>query len=80
MKCVICNRKPDQIEEYVELGHRLKMAPSIALEQEDATYDPETNFFCCGECFENIGSPTRSQLFKLYQKTKKREDEKNVGK
>ena len=77
MKCVICNRQPHEIEEYVELAEMLNLAPSIAVEQEDGTYDAETNYFCCTECYMNIGNPTQKQLFKLYRVSKKREDEKN---
>lgn len=79
MKCVICNRQPHEIEEYVELAEMLNVAPSIAVEQEDATYDPETHYFCCGECYENIGSPKRYELFEVYRITKRREDEKKNG-
>lgn len=76
MKCVNCGRTPDQIKEYIELGHKLKVHPTIAVEQEDATYDPETHYFCCGECFELLGNPRRYELMAVYKHTKKREADK----
>ena len=57
MKCNICQRKPEDIEEYQIEAEVNDMTPEQFVIQEEGTYNPVDNIFTCTRCYISIGMP-----------------------
>ena len=58
--CTGCNRRPDQIEEYleaVEEGEHNE-TPEEYVKAEEGTYNPENGHFLCTDCYIKAGMPS----------------------
>lgn len=55
--CVGCNRRPHQIDEYLEMAAEDMKAPDEWVKEEEGTYNPENGHFYCTECYVKAGSP-----------------------
>lgn len=57
MKCEVCNKKPEEIQEYVDCGKEENMTPEQYVASEEGTYNPHKDLFCCTNCYIKIGMP-----------------------
>ncbi len=57
LKCKICGKKPNQIEEYRIAAKIEKITPDKFVEQNEGTYNPKTGLFYCTDCYCDIGMP-----------------------
>ena len=57
MKCKLCKREPNQINEYVECSKLLSITPEEYIEKEEGTFNKETQEFYCTECYIMMGMP-----------------------
>ncbi len=57
MKCKVCRKAPEDIEEYVEAAIENECTPEEYVRQEEGTYNPHTKEFYCTDCYINIGMP-----------------------
>lgn len=57
MKCKICGRTPDKIDEYIEMAEIEDMTPEEYVRTEEGTFNHITEMFYCTECYINIGMP-----------------------
>jgi len=58
MICIGCNKKPDEIEEYVEMAAIEEMTPNDYVSSEEGTYNPQNGHFLCTECYISCGQPS----------------------
>jgi len=56
--CIGCNRRPEEIEEYIEAGQNFEMTPDDYVRQEEGTYNRENGHFLCTVCYVDAGCPT----------------------
>ncbi|MGX7132376.1 hypothetical protein [Enterococcus massiliensis] len=69
MKCAICSRKPEEIQEYNEVAVANEYGSAVeAVRYEEGTYSPTHDLFCCTSCYIKIGMPLRNDLIQFYQK------------
>ena len=59
--CCGCNKKPDEIEEYINCGVENNCTPISFVFHEEGTYNSETGEFCCTSCYRQFGCPTSPQ-------------------
>ena len=62
MKCKKCGKKPDELEEYVDMVTDDNRFPDIhtvedAVRKEEGTFNPKTGMFYCTMCYFQIGMP-----------------------
>lgn len=57
--CIGCNKRPEDIEEYVEAAGEYRITPSEYVRREEGTYNSENGHFTCTDCYVAIGMPTR---------------------
>lgn len=57
MRCKVCGKYPHEIDEYVCYAKQTNMTPEEFVQQEEGTYNPETELFYCTECYVKIGMP-----------------------
>lgn len=57
IKCKICKRKPEEIEEYTHAAEAENMTPEEYVKTEEGTYNSRTGLFYCTECYIKIGMP-----------------------
>lgn len=56
--CVICIRRPEEINEYVAgAAAEGYESPAAFVELEEGTYNAESEGFYCTECYIAIGQP-----------------------
>jgi len=55
--CKICKRTPDEIQEYIDVGKEDNMSPDDFVISGEGTYNSDTGFFYCTECYCKIGMP-----------------------
>ena len=56
--CKICKRPARKIDEYVRLALDLSYASiDECVANEEGTYNPDTGYFYCTECYIKIGQP-----------------------
>jgi len=56
-KCTGCNKKPNEIDEYIEAAEDLGMTENEYVLQEEGTYNPSNGHFLCTNCYINAGMP-----------------------
>ncbi len=59
MICIGCNKKPEEIEEYVEAAAEEEMTPDDYVAQEEGTYNRHNGHFLCTHCYIKAGQPSR---------------------
>lgn len=57
MRCKVCGKAPEEIDEYVDMGEVEGLTPEEFVRQEEGTYNPETGMFYCTACYIKIGMP-----------------------
>ncbi len=68
MKCFGCGRIPDEIFEYREMADFNDCTSEQIVVDEEGTFDPETKYFTCTDCYFDFGLPTRHELLINYAK------------
>jgi len=56
--CTGCNKKPDEIEEYVELAEEENVTPDEYVKHEEGTYNNRNGHFLCTSCYIKAGMPS----------------------
>ena len=56
--CVGCDKRPDELEEYIEHAAIEEMTPDEYVRQEEGTYNPENGHFLCTACYVRAGMPS----------------------
>lgn len=56
--CAYCNKRPDEIEEYLEASAEENLMPDEYVRREEGTYNPDNGHFACTECYIRIGMPS----------------------
>lgn len=56
--CIGCNKKPEEIEEFIELAKEMNVTPDEAVRREEGTYNHANGHFTCTDCYIEIGMPT----------------------
>jgi len=60
MICVVCKREPKDIPEYVEMAQMDGYAtPDDYVLENEGTYNPTKELFCCTDDYIAIGQPVR---------------------
>lgn len=59
--CVGCNKKPSEIEEYIEAAKECKITPNDYCRTEEGTYNSENGHFLCTSCYIEAGMPSSPQ-------------------
>lgn len=57
IRCKVCNKKADEISEYVGMGKAENMSPEAFVKKYEGTYNPEKGQFICTDCYIKIGCP-----------------------
>jgi len=55
--CTGCNKRPDEIEEYIEGAKESEISPDQYVKEEEGTYNPSNGHFLCTDCYINAGMP-----------------------
>lgn len=56
--CIGCNKHPEDLEEYVEMGKVEGMSPEEFVRTEEGTYNPKNGHFLCSPCYIKAGCPS----------------------
>ncbi len=56
--CKGCNKKPSEIEEYIEAALDEGMTPDEYVAHEEGTYNPSNGHFLCTICYIKAGMPS----------------------
>lgn len=56
--CIGCNKRPEEIEEYVEMGDVESMTPNSFVLLFEGTLNRSNGHFLCTDCYEKAGSPS----------------------
>lgn len=70
MKCPYCNRKPNEILEYVEKANAMEMSPHEYVRMDEPTYHLLTDLFCCIDCYHKMSQPLTTELVKGFKRYK----------
>lgn len=57
-RCFVCEKRPEEIEEYVDGAEECAMEPDDFMREEEGTYNPKSGAFCCTPCYIAIGMPS----------------------
>lgn len=57
-KCKGCNKHPEDLDEYIEMGKIEGMTPEAFVIKEEGSLNKETGLFYCTDCYIQIGCPT----------------------
>lgn len=55
--CFECGKAPSELTEYVTAAREYEITPDEYVRREEGTYNPQTGFFWCTECYIKIGMP-----------------------
>lgn len=56
--CKVCKRPATKIDEYIRLAKDLDYkSVDECVANEEGTYNPETGYFYCTECYIKVGQP-----------------------
>lgn len=56
--CVGCKKRPDEIEEYIEIAKIEEMTPDQFVRSEEGTYNRANGHFLCTDCYAKAGMPS----------------------
>lgn len=68
MHCPYCNRKPDEIPEYVQQAMVEEMSAEAYVRMDEGTYHPTTDLFCCTDCYIKVGMPLNAELHEAFMR------------
>ena len=68
MHCPFCNRKPNEIDEYIEGAEENEMSAENYVQMDEGTYHQKTNLFCCTECYVSQGLPSITVLHEAFMR------------
>lgn len=66
--CFRCQRCPDEIDEYIQTAREESITPNDVIWDDEGTYNPAFNTFCCTQCYIAIGMPTAPHGWKAPQR------------
>lgn len=55
--CIGCNKRADELEEYVEAARDEDMTPDGYVRENEGTYNRENGHFLCTPCYARAGMP-----------------------
>jgi hypothetical protein len=58
IRCIGCNKKPHEIEEYIEAATDMDMTPERYVILEEGTFNRKNGHFYCTDCYVDIGMPS----------------------
>ena len=58
LQCIGCNKKPDEIEEYIEAAADEGITPDQYVRSEEGTLNRENGHFACTSCYIAMGMPS----------------------
>lgn len=58
IRCIGCNKKPHEIEEYVEAAADEDTTPEQYVSSEEGTFNRENGHFACTSCYILMGMPS----------------------
>jgi hypothetical protein len=58
IRCIGCNKKPHEIEEYVEAASDEDTTPEQYVASEEGTFNRENGHFACTSCYIKMGMPS----------------------
>jgi hypothetical protein len=61
LRCIGCDRTPDQIDEYVEAAREMEVSPWEYVRREEGTLNPDNGHFACTACYIEMGMPSSSR-------------------
>jgi hypothetical protein len=64
IRCIGCEKTPDQIDEYTEMAALEEMTPEQYVKVEEGTYNPENGHFACTSCYIRMGMPSSPRGWK----------------
>ena len=56
--CIGCDKSPEDIEEYKEIGKEAKMTPTEFVKECEGTYNAKNGHFLCTSCYFKNGMPS----------------------
>jgi len=56
--CTGCNKRPEEIDEYIEIAEIEEITPDDFVREEEGTYNPENGHFLCTNCYIKAGMPS----------------------
>lgn len=56
--CVGCNKRPDELEEYIEAAAECAMTPDDYVREEEGTFNKANGHFLCTPCYVAAGQPS----------------------
>jgi len=56
--CIGCQKRPVEIEEYVELAEIYSITPDECVRREEGTYNDANGHFVCTDCYIAMGMPS----------------------
>lgn len=56
--CTGCNKRPEELDEYIEAAADAEMSPTAYVRAEEGTYNPENGHFLCTDCYVKAGMPS----------------------
>lgn len=59
MICIGCNKKPDEIAEYVFAAKEEGMSPDVYVASMEGTYNKKNGHFLCTDCYIKAGATIR---------------------
>ncbi len=59
--CTGCNKKPAELEEYIDLAEIEEMSPEEYVQSEEGTYNKSNGHFLCTDCYITAGMPSTPQ-------------------
>lgn len=57
-KCFCCLKFADELDEYIYGASTEEISILDYVREEEGTYNPKTNTFCCTNCYFEIGAPS----------------------
>jgi hypothetical protein len=58
IRCIRCDRTPDQIDEYVEAARDMDVSPWEYVRREEGTFNWRNGHFACTDCYLDMGAPS----------------------
>lgn len=57
VKCKECNKKPIEIQEYIDMAKEEEMGIEEYVIENEGTYNPDTKLFLCTDCYIKLEMP-----------------------
>ncbi|NIA67809.1 hypothetical protein HBA54_04325 [Pelagibius litoralis] len=56
--CKGCDKRPEELQEYVDMAKLEDMTPDEYVQSEEGTYNPANGHFLCTPCYAKAGMPS----------------------